>query len=946
MNLDGIDYVKLYERLGVKILSVNTKGEAVALCPFHDDNKNSFAFNIENGLWSCFAGCGQGNIIHYIARKYDVCIEESEEILKTVLEPITEDVDKPHESLIGNKKVLDVFMQKRGLTLETIKKFKIGYDGDRFFIPITIGDVLMNIRKYSLEGGRAKMLNVMNYGNMRIFPYANLFIGDTVYLFEGEMDCILANQLGLNGITVTSGAGAFRSGWGPWFRDKTVVICYDIDKAGKRGAESVASEIKAFAKTIKIINLPISEPKNGDFTDYIVAFNHSVEDFLKLCDSVETQKAAPTTSDAQILTTEDVTETSLRESSNKNFYFKRVRMPVIVAGKDLTPFTVPKKIQAKCLSFTTNEKDIKTKCLSCPLARNNEEFFMIDETSQTVLNLIYSSDTQIKGYLRELAKIPKNCMKFKIEVVDTQNVEEIRLIPEVDYSANDSEYVARTAYYLGSHIKTNASYLIDGVSMPNPRNQYATIVCNKAEPKQTNIDVFKITHDIARRLKIFQPKEGQTVVSKLDEIYEDLTYNVTKIYQRQDLLTTIDMSFFSVLEFNFLKEFIGKGYVEVLIIGDTRCGKTKSIQSIVEHYKMGEFITGENTSFSGLVGGMSQIGNKWHITWGKLPLNDRRLVVVDETSSMAEETISNLSSIRSSGIAEIVKIQTEKTRARCRMIWLSNPRSGKRLNSYNHGILAVKELIGKVEDIARFDMAITVASTDVDLSGIQKEVNKNIEHVYTSELNNLLLLWTWSRKRDNVDFAQDTVDRIVEVTNELSELYSSAIPLVEAAEQRIKVARMSAAIAARLFSTDETFDKVVVKREHVDFVFEFLKVSYNKKSMAYNLYSQNQFSKTRMSVEKTKTIVEQFKIKFPERWDIMRDVLLENQYFRKTEFVDQTGMTDPEKKEFFSWATTNRLIRSTTGGYIKNPTFTDLLKSILDDERDLTAPSVDKAGDF
>jgi hypothetical protein len=40
----------------------------IALCPFHEDTKASFSFNIDNGLWNCKA-CGvQGNAYQYAER--------------------------------------------------------------------------------------------------------------------------------------------------------------------------------------------------------------------------------------------------------------------------------------------------------------------------------------------------------------------------------------------------------------------------------------------------------------------------------------------------------------------------------------------------------------------------------------------------------------------------------------------------------------------------------------------------------------------------------------------------------------------------------------------------------------------------------------------------------------------------------------------------------------
>lgn len=57
------DFVRRYVEL-----SPNGRG----LCPFHDDQHESFAVNSEKNYWCCFAGCGGGSIIDFWM-KYQNC---------------------------------------------------------------------------------------------------------------------------------------------------------------------------------------------------------------------------------------------------------------------------------------------------------------------------------------------------------------------------------------------------------------------------------------------------------------------------------------------------------------------------------------------------------------------------------------------------------------------------------------------------------------------------------------------------------------------------------------------------------------------------------------------------------------------------------------------------------------------------------------------------------
>ena len=72
----------------------------------------------------------------------------------------------------------------------------------------------------------------------------------------------------------------------------------------------------------------------------------------------------------------------------------------------------------------------------------------------------------------------------------------------------------------------------------------------------------------------------------------------------------------------------------------------------MNHYKLGEFVTGENTTFAWT--------DRWYATntrnvgscpGVKTPLNDRRLVIIDEASGLSEDAIGNMSGVRSSGVA-------------------------------------------------------------------------------------------------------------------------------------------------------------------------------------------------------------------------------------------------------------------------------------------------------
>lgn len=408
------------------------------------------------------------------------------------------------------------------------------------------------------------------------------------------------------------------------------------------------------------------------------------------------------------------------------------------------------------------------------------------------------------------------------------------------------------------------------------------------------------------------------VRAKFDEIHADLEANVTKIYMRRDLLVAFDLVAHSVLNFRFQGDVVRKGWVEALVMGDTRCGKSETGDRLARHYRVGEVVTGENASYSGLIGGMQQTQKTWSITWGKLPLNDRRFVILDEVSGLDPTAISRMSGVRSSGVAEIIKIQTERTLARVRLLWQSNPRGKRPLASFNSGIDAIQDLIGHPEDIARFDFALTVASAEVPLNVINARKRPEVPHVYTSEACRRLIYWAWSRKPDQVVFAPGAEDACLENASALSRKYVP--PLVEGAEQRIKLARLATAAAARVFSTDAGGQRVIVTPAHVEFVTEFLDQIYSKPSMAFDLHSKAKLAETEL--EDANAVQAEID-KLPS--DFV-GLLSEAPIFTAADLQDFGGLGREDAIALASFLIRKRCARKGKFGYYKLPAFIRFLR--------------------
>lgn len=897
-------YLGKIKELGIRIVSESGEN-IVAFCPFHDDKeKPSFSFNTTNGLYKCFvASCPAfqgGNF----AKLYQFKTGKTYD-----LPPIPESILKDLSiKLVSNPKVVKWLSDKRGLTADTITRFRLGYEDGRLQIPIFKDGHCVNIRRHAIERGlKPKTLNIPGRGKMRLFPEEALKEKEII-ICEGELDAMLAIQLGFNALTVSTGAGLWNDEFTPLFAGKDVVVLYDIDAAGYGGAIEICEKLKPVTHTLRNVRLPITSPSNGDLTDYIIEHGNSAEDLRDLIDSTPYYIAQEEIKKIEIAG--PIFDVELAQAAQNELVGKHIRVRAMVSGKDTQPYVIPKIVRFEC----PGGLPICTKC-SLPKAKGIISFEMPTD-SVGILKCLEVTDDQQRTQIRRMSGVHPTCSKPKISTEKFTTVENIWLIPEVSFSAEaNSEYVIRQGYYIGEGIKSNAIYEFEGTPVPHPKNQSVSFIFWKATPVQDSLANYEIDDKTKEELKIFQPTYGQSVPEKMKEIATDLSVNVTKIFQREDLVQTIDLVFHSVLQFKFQDVLLKKGWSECLIIGDTRCGKTETITNLVNHYKAGELSTGENCSYAGLIGGVQQVANKkWSISWGKIPLNDKRLFVIDEVSGMDVEDIGSMSSVRSSGVAEITKIQSEKTHARTRLIWMANPRSSRSLATYDYGVLAVKELIGRPEDIARFDLILSVATNEVPIDIINRGSNGACSNKYTSHLCNRLISWVWSRKASHVKITDEATKLCLELSKQQGATFHSTIPIVQIEEQRVKLIRLATACAARLFSTEDG-EILLVKPEHVQYAFDFMDTAYSKRSLGYRQYSESRFS------EETLREKHLLDLLIKNHGKHFVDFLLRSTVFREIDIEQILNVDMKEVRAIFITLVRSNAIRRTQYGYVKQPPF-------------------------
>lgn len=895
-------------------------------CPYHDDKIASCSINTLTGVYYCHACGAKGNFISWakdnkidlnkIAKKHGINTDELT-IDKKELKSYT-------SALLESDRHINWLKRERGLTLETVKKYNFGLKDKSILIPIyNINGELVNIRIYSPRAASGVKFQSWKagLGNARLFPVENLFL-NPIMINEGEMDCILANQLGYNSVTSTAGAKTFRKEWARYFDGKDVIICYDVDQPGVIGSKKVTEILQHHAASIKILNLPLDKDQfpTGDFTDYIVhagGTKKKIDALIKNIQPLELKKATDKSSIEYI-------STNLRDAISPAFNNKFVKFKALVSGKNMQSYFIPQKVKAAC-GISAGAKI----CNMCPMAELNGNMNVdIEYIDRNILNFYECADKKQNDLIKEIAGIPKGCLVVNFENIESANLEEIFLSPEIEYAAPLLEeqgelYINRLGILIGQKIETNKAYEFGGMTCSHPKTQSITHLLYESKSSLTMLENYAFTTEKHKRMKeVFSAEKD--IMKKMEDIYEDTIIHISGIKQRLDLFIAVMLTYCSPLHFNFEERMVHKGWLETLVLGDTRTGKTVMLRSLINYFKAGELLLGESASFAGLIGGLQQgAGNQWQLNWGRIPLNDRRIVIIDEMSGLQTWEIAKLSGIRSSGIAEITKIRTERTFARTRLLWLSNPRGSReeisrQLNSYSQGIRAVPELIGKPEDISRFDIVLLLSQDEISQDEITKPIHRPKEFKYKGDDFHDLIMWSWKFYPKHILFKKETETYINELAKKLGSKYDQSIPVVMASEQHIKLARLATATAAMVYSTEDG-SNLLVKPEHAEFAYNFLNWIFDKAVCSYDEYSR--LEKARYSLKNEEEV-----IKLLQRNKNSIDQLLDSEKLTQGDLTEIFDIERSEIRKTINNLITNRAMKRGTNGYIKTPAFIKFLR--------------------
>lgn len=813
---------------------VKPNNEADVLCPFkHNkgfETRPSAHINVEKGVFHCKTCAAEGRFSDgglseagFIAQIYGIPYSQAVRFLSRFENraKAIENWDEAVDLLLDYKEAVE-YLNSRGIDIETIKTYKLGYNGSGIVYPVCVNGILLDKRVYNFkpEPGEPKIKSESKAIPL-LFPFDHWKSDPRpTLLCAGENDALLARKMGFNAVTTTCGEGNFPQIFLGMFRGKQVYICYDCDEAGRKGALRVAFLLYEAGASVYIVDLGLPGTKdNKDITDFFIKHGKTAADLQALIDA-----AQPYTGELyQEAKNEYYPLVDLWKVPHGEYSGKRISSRVLMSGKYDLPEEIPTAVEWIC--DEPNLGSEASPCHTCPLQGQSGWWLLEDENLDDVLKLVEVNEQQQEAALNQMIGIPKKCPGVRKVRREKKHVQKVIFTPDVETEDELFGYRATEhfSYVVGLDLEDGHRYRIFFRRYPHPKNQQIVSVVDRVEESDNAVNTFRLTPEIIGMLSQFQGHPNEVMKRRYEA-----AKRIVGPFAPRPVVEAVSIMYHSVLDFYYAGKLM-KGHPEGLIIGPSRTGKTDTAKKWMQFLGLGNLTECKTATTAGLLGGADKLPSGAHrIRWGKIPRNHRGLLILDELSGMPMGVMSTLTALRSERIARLEKIVNGAAPAKTRLLWISNPRvqsDGKSRNIalYPTGVQIVLDLIGSDEDVARFDFVIILPNSEHYVAPfLSKEESQEIDN--TPYRN--LVYWAWSRTPDQVRFFPGVEEYIWQVAQELNEKYDCDVKFF-GPEAHKKLARIAVAVAACCFSHDGTGESVLCLKEHVDWARDFLVRCYD-----------------------------------------------------------------------------------------------------------------------
>lgn len=258
-----------------------------AKCPFHNEKTPSFSIDENENIFKCF-GCGAGgDAISFVAKIKEVSNFEAAKLIDSAfnLGVIENNDTKPTRArpkAVENKaeekepfvpsprikpylqecmKNIDKqnYMQSRGLSMETLKKFKVGYDIERDAITIPYSNALQYYQSRTIKEKKFFKPTTADAGPEPIYNERALGLKarTPIFVVESPICAMSIIQEGGNAIA-TCGTGCLNKlteALKTYKPKGALILCFDNDEAGQKATTEVAKELEKLKTKYLVYNI-------------------------------------------------------------------------------------------------------------------------------------------------------------------------------------------------------------------------------------------------------------------------------------------------------------------------------------------------------------------------------------------------------------------------------------------------------------------------------------------------------------------------------------------------------------------------------------------------------------------------------------------------------------------------------------------------------------------
>lgn len=744
--------------------------------------------------------------------------------------------ENQHKSLLENQNVLDKLNDLK-ITKEAIDELNLGYMTNCLATPVFKNGKLINIARYNINKNpnypKVRYNENTNSGDIIPFDIWKKDYRATI-ICEGEKDMIVARSQGFNAITLTGGSqSSLQSEYFEYFKDRDVYICYDNDDAGVRGAKKLYKDIQKHCKNVYVADISsvCVEPKE-DITDFFVKYNKDYDAFKYLL--LNKARKLSQKELEEVKTKYEIPFSKIETNIEQSKFGKLLKSTLQIIATCTETYSVPEYAM-----FTPIEPEEKSTSKAWYIGNSRENFLELMEGKVI--------KKQVPDIIAEQLGLSSKWQKYyNYEIGSLQTIYKVS-VTDVANENDDKASEFTLELYAKQPLEIGNIYEITYRLYPHPKQGRRTIaIAEKVEETTYEFDINN--NEYVNSLKKF--KANGYIGNKINELYESAKCHIAP-YLNKELWFLMDLVFNSPLDITYNKAM--RGALDVFVLGDTRTGKSETSRALKSLYDFGEVVPLKTSTVASLIGGTDDKLKRTKL--GVLPRYHKELVIMEEFSGAPLDFIKTLTEVRSSGMVKIYRVAGDvQAPCKIRMITISNPISENNslmtLSSYPNGIEPINELIKSPEDIARYDAFILVPRVEKLSNPFAMKTNE--EYKIDGKDYKHKSKWIKSLTSENVIINNELGSYIFDKGLELNKMFECSFTLF-GSETDKKVARMASALACMLCNTDD-YKNVIVTKEHVDYIVEFIKNLYDNQIFRLKEFADEEKSYSVVVNEDTKLL--------------------------------------------------------------------------------------------